>query len=325
MTDDLLTDESTLPQNFGPEPEQVARFIEHWAASGGVERANFPSFAHNLCDLLAAPHPEPTKTDVAENAYVFERDVTFQNQDGSTSIGRIDLYKRGCFVLEAKQGSEKTEADDSDELKLTSAPKKKTKRGTAVRETKSWDDAMVKARGQAEQYARALLTDEGWPPFLIVIDVGHSIELFADFTRSGKTYLPFPDPGSFRIKLEQLADEKQREKLCTVWTDPLSLDPSRRSAKVTRELADRLARLAKSLETEDNDPSRVSQFLMRCLFTMFAEDVDLIPDNCFTDLESIRKSFRLFCSDSRGQHLSWNLSFSDKTSGVRVSGQSWQP
>ena len=104
VTDDLLTDESTLPQNFGPEPEQVARFIEHWAASGGVERANFPSFAHNLCDLLAAPHPEPTKTDVAENAYVFERDVTFQNLDGSTSIGRIDLYKRSCFVLEARQG-----------------------------------------------------------------------------------------------------------------------------------------------------------------------------------------------------------------------------
>jgi hypothetical protein len=117
-----------------------------------------------------------------------------------------------------------------------------------------------------------------------VVDVGHSIELFADFSRSGKTYLPFPDPGSFRIRLEQLADEEQREKLRTVWTDPLSLDPSRRSAKVTRELADRLARLAKSLETEDNDPSRVSQFLMRCLFTMFAEDVELIPTDSFTTL-----------------------------------------
>ena len=172
MTDDTATDETTRSQNFGPEPEQVARFIEHWAASGGAERANFPSFAHNLCDLLAVPPPEPTKTDVSENAYVFERDVTFQNLDGSTSIGRIDLYKRGCFVLEAKQGSEQTEADDT--LKLSAAPKKKTKRGTAIRGTKGWDDAMVKARGQAEQYARALPTDEGCPPFLIVVDVGHS-------------------------------------------------------------------------------------------------------------------------------------------------------
>lgn len=53
MTDNIVTDETTLPQNFGPEPEQVSRFIEHWAASGGAERENFPSFAHNLCDLLA--------------------------------------------------------------------------------------------------------------------------------------------------------------------------------------------------------------------------------------------------------------------------------
>lgn len=235
VTDDIVTDDSTLPQNFGPEPEQVARFIAHWAPSGGAERANFPSFAHNLCDVLAVPHPEPTLPDVSENAYVFERDVTFQNLDGSTSIGRIDLYKRSCFVLDAKQGSEQTEADDT--LKLSAEPKKKTKRGTAIRGTKGWDDAMVKARGQAEQYARALPTDEGWPPFLIVVDVGHSIELFADFSRSGKTYLPFPDPGSFRIKLEQLADPEQREKLRTVWTDPLSLDPSRRSAPVLFEEA----------------------------------------------------------------------------------------
>lgn len=225
--------------------------------------------------------PEPTKANVAENAYVFERDVTFQNLDGNTSIGRIDLYKRGCFVLEAKQGSEQTAPKD--EFQLSDKPKK-TKKGTAVRGTKSWDDAMVKARGQAEQYARALPTDEGWPPFLIVVDVGHSIELFADFTRSGKTYLPFPDPGSFRISMDKLADVEQRQKLRDVWTQPLSLDPSRRSAKVTRELADKLARLAKSLESSQLAPGRVAQFLMRCLFTMFAEDVELIPKDGFKDL-----------------------------------------
>ncbi|MGZ0174729.1 MAG: type IIL restriction-modification enzyme MmeI [Planctomycetales bacterium] len=135
MTDDIVTDEPTLPQNFGPEPEQVARFIEHWAASGSAERANFPSFTHSLCDLLPVLHPEPTPPDVSENAYVFERDVTFQNLDGTASTGRIDLYKRGCFVLEANQGREQVEADDTVELKSSAAPKKKTKRGTAVRGT----------------------------------------------------------------------------------------------------------------------------------------------------------------------------------------------
>ena len=40
---------------------------------------------------------------------------------------------------------------------------------------------------------------KGWPPFLIVVDVGHSIELYSEFTRQGRAYVPFPDPQSFRI------------------------------------------------------------------------------------------------------------------------------
>jgi hypothetical protein len=57
---------------------------------------------------------------------------------------------------------------------------------------------MIRARGQADRYARALPTSEGWPPFLIVVDVGHSIELYSEFTRQGKTYVPFPEPQTFR-------------------------------------------------------------------------------------------------------------------------------
>ena len=198
-------------------PAVVESFVTRWSASEAAERANCQPFLAELCDLIGVPKPEPTKADNTQNAYVFERDVTFHNQDGTTSPGRIDLYKRGCYVLEAKQGSE--QLVNADEFQL--AAPKKTKKGTAVRGTKGWDDAMVKARGQAEQYARALPHDEGWPPFLIVVDVGHSIELFADFTKSGRTYLPFPDPGSFRIPLEKLADIEQREKLRLVWTEPL--------------------------------------------------------------------------------------------------------
>ncbi len=53
---------------------------------------------------------------------------------------------------------------------------------------------------------------------------------------------------SYRIPLKKLADVEIRDRLRHVWTDPLSLDPSRRHAKVTRELAVKLADLAKSLE-----------------------------------------------------------------------------
>lgn len=40
-----------------------------------------------------------------------------------------------------------------------------------------------------------------------------------------------------------------RERLRLVWTDPTVLDPARRTAEVTREVAELLARLSKSLET----------------------------------------------------------------------------
>jgi hypothetical protein len=36
---------------------------------------------------------------------VIDKAVFLQNLDGSTAPNYIDIYKRGCFVLEAKQGS----------------------------------------------------------------------------------------------------------------------------------------------------------------------------------------------------------------------------
>lgn len=258
----------------------IEEFIQRWQSSGAAERANYVSFLNELCDLLEVPRPDPALPDDEQNAYVFERAVTFQNGDGTTSQGRIDLYKRSCFVLEAKQGSER----NKDGSNLFGEKPKKTRKGTATRGTKRWDDAMLAARGQAENYARALPQSEGWPPFIIVVDVGYSIELFSDFSRSGRTYIPFPDARSHRIFIKDLAGEELRERLKLVWTDPLSLDPSRRSARITREVAAQLAALAKSLEDSGHSPERVASFLMRCIFTMFAEDVKLIPERGFTDL-----------------------------------------
>ena len=52
---------------------------------------------------------------------------------------------------------------------------------------------------------------------------------------------------------------------------------------MTRDIADRLARLARSLEGA-HPAEDVAHFLMRCLFTMFAEDVGLLPNRAFTQL-----------------------------------------
>ncbi|MDL2337851.1 MAG: class I SAM-dependent DNA methyltransferase, partial [Pseudomonadota bacterium] len=144
----------------------VTAFIQRWRGVSGSERANYQLFIADLCDLLGVPHPEPAHDQTRDNAYVFERRVTFAHGDGSQSNGFIDCYKRGAFVLEAK----------------------KVKAGA---HTKGFDDALLRARSQAEGYARALPAAEGRPPFVIAVDVGHVIELYAEFTRSGATYTPF--------------------------------------------------------------------------------------------------------------------------------------
>ena len=69
----------------------------------------------------------------------------------------------------------------------------------AGRHTKGFDDALLRARSQAEGYARAPPAFEGRPPFLLVVDVGNVIEVYSEFSRSGATYTPFPDPRSHRL------------------------------------------------------------------------------------------------------------------------------
>lgn len=248
----------------------IEEFIERWDGADGTEEANRQSFLNELCDALDLPRPDPASKDTESNTYVFERKVVRRHPDGRETYGFIDLYRKGSFVLEAKQSNQALGTD-------------------------AWADAMLRAHGQAQRYARDLPPEEGRPPFLIVTDVGRSIELYSEFSQSGATYVPFPDPRSHRIRLERLREPEVQETLRAVWLDPLSLDPSRRSARVTREIATKLAKLAEQLEKAGYDPESVAAFLMRCLFTMFAEDVGLLPKSCFKELlEESRRDPALF-------------------------------
>ncbi len=257
-----------------------AAFIARWQKSGAAERANYQLFLSELCDVPGVPRPDPTAPDDEANAYVFERAVTFHHGDGTTSTGRIDLYRRHGFVCEAKQGADAVAPSPLRDARAAPPPRK----GVARRGSIAWDDAMLRARGQAEQYARALPTTEGRPPFLLVVDVGHSIEVYSEFSRTGGTYTPFPAAGSHRIFLPDLAKPETRARLAQIWTDPLALDPARRAARVTREIAAHLATLAVSLEATGHAPQTTAAFLMRALFTMFAEDVGLLLKGGFTRL-----------------------------------------
>ncbi|MDZ4085882.1 MAG: type IIL restriction-modification enzyme MmeI [Tabrizicola sp.] len=257
-------------------------FIAPWKASGGSESANFHSFAHDLTDLLGVPRPDPATGDLKRDSYRFEHPVTFRHT-GSKSHGRIDLYRAGHFVMEAKQGTEGAQPDLTQPDLLPDLPAKVSK-GHGVRGTRRWDDTMLRARTQADEYARAVSRDDGWPPFLLIVDVGHVIEVYADFSGQGQGYTQFPDGNRYRIRMDDLRDDKVRDRLRQIWTEPHSLNPAKVSAQVTREVADRLAALGRSFEGQGHKPEDVARFLMRCLFTMFAEDVALIPAKSFSDL-----------------------------------------
>ena len=261
---------------MGPSDSNNAdHFITRWSGVTASELATAQSFVIDLCALLGVERPHPTPA----QDYMFERPITFTHGDGSTSAGRIDCYRRGHFVLEAK----------------------KLKAGS---HSKGFDDGLLRARSQGENYARALPASEGRPPFVLVVDVGTVIEVYAEFSKSGGTYTPYPDPRSHRLQLADLAKPEVQSRLRSIWQDPDSLNPARISAQVTRDVAALLAQLAKSLEGSHNSvagnfkpnqplaqaqhaqaaPEVVAAYLTRCLFSMFAEDVELLPKGAFQNL-----------------------------------------
>ena len=182
----------------GPSIEAtVDNFVNRWQGVTASELSTAQSFVIELCRLLDVDPPHPT----VEQDYMFERPITFHHGDGSTSPGRVDCYKRGHFVWESKKLKAGVQAQAT---------------GTT---TKAFDDALLRARQQAEDYARALPASEGRPPLVAVVDVGHVIELYAEFTRSGATYTPFPDPRSHRIRLRQLSDPTVVEPLRADWAN----------------------------------------------------------------------------------------------------------
>lgn len=280
----------------GAQSEVVDAFIAHWSRAPISERAHYQTFIIQLCRLIGAPAPDDER--MGDLDYCFERPVRFRHEDGSGHLGYIDCAKRGCFVLEAKQSMKRRDGgvfDPAVQLALFSQP--------VARKRKPSQDALDRlmraAKRQAESYAKAL--DE-WPPFLVIVDVGHAIELWSDFARQGKGYTQFPDRARYRIALDQLREPEVRDRLLRVWTDPMSLDPSAKIAEVTTDIAARLAWLVRSIRSrlrrEDDDratqaahANRTAMFVMQCIFAMFADSVGLIEE----------RGFQVFLASYRGK------------------------
>jgi hypothetical protein len=133
-------------------------FIARWTPrEGGQERANYALFLGELCDLLGVARPEPAEAKHECNDYVFERLVQRQGPDGKPENGRIDLYKRGHFILEAKQAKVRdAKTLQKGQGDLFAADKSNQAHGTL-------DHVMIQARRQAERYAISVASSSSMP------------------------------------------------------------------------------------------------------------------------------------------------------------------
>ena len=215
---------------------------DRWAGVPAAERANAQSYLRDLCEALGVPAPLP-----AGSGYEFELPVKLVTRDGTETNGFVDCYKVGHFILEAKdvQGG-------------------------------ASDVALRRAYGQARQYAAHDPSGTA-PPYLLVLDVAKTLLVYH---RWGGVYQGFA--AGHRIDLPTL-DQRPAdiELLRDIWTQPTKRDPRQHAQAVTQEIAAKLATLAATLEDRGFEPERVARFLMRVVFSCFAEDVDLLPRDAF--------------------------------------------
>jgi hypothetical protein len=215
---------------------------ERWAGVPAAERANAQTYLRDLCEALGVPAPLP-----AGSGYEFELPVKLITRDGTETTGFVDCYKAGHFILEAKdvQGG-------------------------------ASDVALRRAYGQARQYAAHDPSGTA-PPYLLVLDVAKTLLVYH---RWGGVYQGFA--AGHRIDLSTL-DQRPAdiELLRDIWTQPTKRDPRQHAQAVTQEIAAKLATLAATLEDRGFEPERVARFLMRVVFSCFAEDVDLLPREAF--------------------------------------------
>ncbi len=241
--DEQGTTVSVMTTPSATSPEIALRALrDRWADTKAAERANAQSYLRELCEALGVPSPQP-----AGSGYEFELPVKLITRDGTEANGFIDCYKAGHFILEAKdvQGG-------------------------------ASDVALRRAYGQARQYAAHDPSGMA-PPYLLVLDVAKTLLVYH---RWGGTYQGFA--AGHRIDLATL-DQRRADidLLRDIWTAPTKRDPRQHAQAVTQEIAAKLATLASALESRGFEPERVARFLMRVVFSCFAEDVDLLPREAF--------------------------------------------
>ena len=111
------------------------------------------------------------------------------------------------------------------------------------------------------------------PPLSVVCDF-EQIVIHTNFINTAKITEVFT--------LEDLRDDAKRERLKQVWLEPQAFNPTKLNDAVTKVVINDLVRVADNLKLRGENPDAVAHFLVRCVFTFFAEDVGLLPKDAFS-------------------------------------------
>ena len=231
--------------------ERLRALARAWADTSVNERASFQTWMLRFCEALGVPTPEPPTDD-----YRFELPVRVVDREGRESTNFIDCWKKDHFALEAKAiGDERA------------------------------DPLLRKAFGQVRNYVAHVSGNP--PPYLMVVDVARTLIVW---DRWSGAYGDFA--AGRRIALATLHERPDDVALVhDIFEQPWVRDPREKAQLVTKEIAGGLAELAAELESRGLETERVARFLMRCVFSCFAEDVGLLPENLFRrTLETAQRS-----------------------------------
>lgn len=156
------------------------------------------------------------------------------------------------------------------------------KRGFFAWEYKRAGSSLEKAYDQLLQYREALEN----PPLLVVSDMARFV-VHTNFTNTRHEVHDIP--------LAALGEPRNLEILRAVFHAPQKLTPGATSEAITTEAARRVAEIALALRERGLDPHDVAHFLDRAVFSIFAEDIGLLPNLVFTRLlEQSRRDPSLF-------------------------------
>ncbi len=128
---------------------------------------------------------------------------------------------------------------------------------------------LSKAYNQLLLYRDALAN----PPLLVVCDLDRII-IHTNFTKTASD--------THVILLEELGEARNIEILQALFFHPERLRPGQTSEAITEKAAKQFADIAESMRQRGLDSAEVAHFLDRVVFCLFAEDIELLPNQIFT-------------------------------------------